>query len=90
MYHYQPGVDYAEALKWWRKAADQGHVGAQLDLGTMYREGHGVPPASATVPCDSTLRHPASDFPSWDLSIGFPFQRLTSWLLGRLPSHAIV
>ena len=47
-------------------------------------------PASATVPCDSTLRHPASDFPSRDLSIGFPFQRLTSWLLGRLPSHAIV
>ena len=39
-----PGVlqDYAEALKWYRKAANQGHAGAQFKLGGMHREGEGV------------------------------------------------
>ena len=35
--------DYAEALKWSRKAADQGHAPAQYNLGVMYRNGRGVP-----------------------------------------------
>ena len=26
--------DYDEALKWWRKAAEQGHAGSQHSLGT--------------------------------------------------------
>ena len=34
--------DYAEAVKWWRKAAEQGYVLAQLNLGTSYAEGQGV------------------------------------------------
>jgi TPR repeat protein len=31
--------DYAEAVKWYRKAADQGYAEAQLNLGMMYDEG---------------------------------------------------
>ena len=33
----------SEALKWYRKAADQGHAKAQNDLGVLYYEGEGVP-----------------------------------------------
>ena len=35
--------DYAEALKWYRLAADQGDASAQYNLGVMYAEGRGVP-----------------------------------------------
>ena len=31
-----------EAVKWYRKAADQGHAQAQFMLGFMYRKGRGV------------------------------------------------
>jgi TPR repeat protein len=34
--------DYTEALKWFRKAADQGEAKAQANLGKMYAMGHGV------------------------------------------------
>ena len=35
--------DYAEAIKWFQKAAEQGHAVAKLHLGAMYAEGRGVP-----------------------------------------------
>ena len=35
--------DYAEAVKWFRKAADQGLGQAQVNLGVMYAVGRGVP-----------------------------------------------
>jgi hypothetical protein len=35
--------DYAEALRWYRKAADQGYTKAQYDLGNMYYHGRGMP-----------------------------------------------
>jgi tetratricopeptide (TPR) repeat protein len=35
--------DYAEALKWYRKAADQGSASTQFNLGLMYAQGQGVP-----------------------------------------------
>jgi TPR repeat protein len=35
-------LDYAEAVKWFRLAAEHGHSGAQCHLGEMYAEGHGV------------------------------------------------
>jgi TPR repeat protein len=35
--------DYAEAVKWFRKAADQGDAKAQPNLGFMYDNGRGVP-----------------------------------------------
>ena len=45
MYHDGLGVpqNYAEAVKWFRLAADQGHAGAQYNLGVMYFKGDGVP-----------------------------------------------
>ena len=46
MYGKGDGVpqDYAEAVKWYRKAAEQGDVDAQFNLGIMYGKGEeGVP-----------------------------------------------
>src|SRR5437016_4624152 len=45
IYYYGKGVpqDYAEALRWYRKAADQGYAEAQYSLGTLYYYGKGVP-----------------------------------------------
>ncbi len=44
MYHYGRGVDKNDstALKWYRKAAEQGHADAQSNLGDMYHYGFGV------------------------------------------------
>ena len=39
---YQRG-DYADALNFWKPLAEQGHAGAQYNLGTMYYNGLGVP-----------------------------------------------
>ena len=35
--------DLTEAVKWYRKAAEQGHDGAQFKLGLSYQNGKGVP-----------------------------------------------
>ena len=35
--------DYAEASKWYRKAAEQGHAFAQFTLGCMHSDGQGTP-----------------------------------------------
>ena len=35
--------DLAEAVKWYRKAAEQGQEDAQNNLGIMYYKGQGVP-----------------------------------------------
>ena len=35
--------DYAEAVKWYRLAADQGNLEAQFNLARMYLRGRGVP-----------------------------------------------
>jgi hypothetical protein len=44
MYMVGRGVkqDDAEAVQWYRKAAEQGHADAQHNLGLMYMEGRGV------------------------------------------------
>ncbi len=34
--------DFAEAMKWYRLAADQGYANAQFNLGWMYEYGQGV------------------------------------------------
>ena len=34
--------DSKAALKWWRKAAEQGYIEAQFNLGVMYGRGNGV------------------------------------------------
>jgi hypothetical protein len=45
MYESGHGIaqSYAEAVTWFRKAADRGHPMAQANLGVMYELGHGVP-----------------------------------------------
>ena len=45
MYDKRQGVpqNYAEAVKWYRKAAEQGFAEAQYNLGKMYHTGQGVP-----------------------------------------------
>jgi TPR repeat protein len=35
--------DFAEAVAWYRKAADQGHAEAQISLWRCYQHGYGVP-----------------------------------------------
>ena len=35
--------DYKEAVKWYRKSAEQGHSSAQYNLGNKYNKGQGVP-----------------------------------------------
>lgn len=35
--------DYAEALRWWRMAADRGNAAAQNKIGIAYNQGQGVP-----------------------------------------------
>ena len=44
MYHEGEGVpqDYAEAMRWFRRAAEQGDPAAQSELGVMYHKGQGV------------------------------------------------
>ena len=43
MYAQGEAKDYAEAAKWYRLAAEQGHASAQYHLGVMYSNGTGVP-----------------------------------------------
>jgi uncharacterized protein len=45
MYDKGHGVpqNYAESMKWYRLAANQGVASAQTNLGVMYSKGHGVP-----------------------------------------------
>jgi TPR repeat protein len=45
MYESGHGVrqDYAEAVRWYRKAADQGDLLAQAKLGTIHELDRGVP-----------------------------------------------
>ena len=45
MYNNGEGVqqDYAEAVNWYRKAAEQGDAFGQSNLGFMYELGNGVP-----------------------------------------------
>ena len=45
MYNNRRGVpqDDAEAVKWYRLAAEQGYAEAQSNLGVMYNNGRGVP-----------------------------------------------
>jgi TPR repeat protein len=35
--------NFAEALKWYRRAAAKGNASAQFNLGIMYANGEGVP-----------------------------------------------
>src|SRR6266446_4285730 len=36
-------LDHAQAVQWWRRAAEQGDASAQFNLGLSYRDGRGLP-----------------------------------------------
>ena len=40
---HEDNEEYEEAMKWFRRAAEQGHIDAQRYLGYMYSKGEGVP-----------------------------------------------
>jgi len=44
MYQYGNGVkkDYAQAIRWYRLAAEQGDANAQYNIGKMYEHGLGI------------------------------------------------
>jgi len=54
MYRHARGVrmsyeNYSTAVKWYRKAAEQGHANAQFKLGYMYEDGCGVDRNNSTA-----------------------------------------
>jgi TPR repeat protein len=51
VYNYGDGArqDYAQALLWYRKSAEQGNANSQFQLGGMYHLGHGVPQDDVTA-----------------------------------------
>jgi len=56
--------DYAEAAKWYRKAAEQGDANAQSNLGIMYAKGQGLPQNYVLAHMwynITALRYPASE-----------------------------
>ncbi len=63
MYRKGLGVpqDDARAVKWYRKAAEQGDARAQNNLGLMYRNGEGIPKDYAKA--HMWLNVAASSFP---------------------------
>ncbi len=58
MYYTGEGVlqDYTEAAGWYRKAADQGYMDAELYLGGMYYDGYGLPARTMQRPPAGTTR----------------------------------
>jgi TPR repeat protein len=42
LWNYWIEMDYAEAVKWYHKAAEQGHANAQFSLGVCFMNGQGV------------------------------------------------
>src|SRR5215510_13467908 len=40
---YEKQNDFASAAQWYQKAASQGYAPAQIDLGSLYEQGKGVP-----------------------------------------------
>lgn len=59
----QDRQDYAEAMRSYRKAADQGQADAQVYIGDLFYLGRGVsqePPR----PCAGTVRPPTGEMPA--------------------------
>jgi TPR repeat protein len=73
---YESGSDieknYAEAVRWYRKAADSGDSGAQNNLGSMYGRGLGVQQDDAEA-MKWYLRAATDDHPAAQSNIGFMY-----------------
>jgi TPR repeat protein len=55
LYDTGRGVDYDEAMKWYRRAAQQGYGWAQFYLGVAFTNDQGVPKFSFWPTCGSVL-----------------------------------
>ena len=64
--------DEAEAAKWFRKAADQGHAAAQYNSGYAYDNGQGVPRMRPKPSIGTTIRLPTKDMPRRNISSASP------------------
>lgn len=65
-------LNYSEALRWYRKAADSGHTGAENNLGVMYARGLGVPQND----CEAMkwyLRAATEGHPAAENNVGFMY-----------------
>jgi uncharacterized protein len=64
--------DYAEAARWYRKAADHGDPGAQNNLGGLYSRGLGVP-QNDVLAAQWYLRAASEGYPAAENNIGYMF-----------------
>ena len=62
--------DDAEAVRWYRLAAEQGHVSAQHNLGVMYSTGEGVPQDNIEAHMWLNLAAPRSSGADRERSVG--------------------
>jgi len=59
------GKDYAEAVKWYSKAAEKGDAVGMFNLGNYYAQGRGVAlPRTKLRPSDGTARPRRKDMPA--------------------------
>ncbi|HOO65253.1 MAG TPA: SEL1-like repeat protein, partial [Synergistaceae bacterium] len=66
--------DYPQAAQWYRKAAEQGHAGAQTDLGYMYEKGYGVPKNLKTA-AEWYARGARSGSPVGQCNLGYMYEK---------------
>ena len=92
--------DHAQAVSWYRKAAEQDSANAQINLGIMYLNGHGVPrdhdEAVRWFLQVGGLAHPVIDQPACAAppSWGRRAPRITAQIIvgdstGRMPHTAL-
>ncbi len=77
--HFQKGLgverDPAQAMTWYRKAADQAHAGAQYAVGTLYEKGDGVRQDFIKAAAWYELAANMGDHPGAEFALGRLFYR---------------
>ena len=66
--------NYAEAIRWYRKAADKGLAKAQANLGLMYEKGQGVP-QDYSLALDWYRKAAAQGFAAAQHSVGYFYEK---------------
>ena len=63
-------IDHAEAVRWFRKAAEQGHAEAQFRLGAMYDSSVKAFQKMMLKPCTGGVRQPSRDHAGAQFNLG--------------------
>ncbi len=91
---YDKKKNYAEALKWYRKAADQGNSDAQTSLGLLYSKGLvGLPDDPSAAYWYRRAAKKGNAVAQWNLGFlyfvgsGVPKDRITGYVLLSLAIH---